>query len=317
MKNPYSDWDCVIVGGGAAGLSAALVLGRARRRVLVIDAGRQSNLPAHGIGGLLGADRRPPADFYAEGRRELEAYPTVLIRNGEVTDARQSEDGFGLELAEGTAHTTRSLLLAGGMDYRYPSLPGIEELWGASVFHCPFCHGWEVRERPLGVLGADAGGVHRALLLRAWSEDVTLLADGPADLDDGQREQLADAAVEVDERPLAALDGEGDALRSIAFADGSERPLGGLLVAVTLHQRDVLAGRLGVSLAAAGPLSEETVEVDPRFATTVPGVYAAGDLALPMPSVANAVMSGSVAAAAVVGELTGAVPRPADAVEDR
>lgn len=318
MKNPYPSWDCVIVGGGAAGLSAALVLGRAGRRVPLVDAGRQSNLAADGIGGLLGSDRRPPAEFYAAGRRELEPYPTVLACDGEVAGAEPDGDGFVLITADGKAHTTRSVLLACGMDYRYPALPGIEELWGNSVFHCPFCHGWEVRGRPLGVLGADAGGVHRALLLRAWSEDVTLLTDGPAELDDGQRGKLADAAVEVDERPLAALNGDGDALRSVAFADGSERPLGGLLVAVTLHQRDGLAGVLGVSLAATGALSAETVEVDPRFATTVPGVYAAGDLALPMPSVANAVMSGSVAAAAIVGELTGAMPRAAAvAMKDR
>jgi thioredoxin reductase len=197
------------------------------------------------------------------------------------------------------------------MEYRRPALPGIEERWGNSVFHCPFCHGWEVRERPLGVLGADAGSVHRALLLRAWSENVTLLADGQAELGDGQRQQLADAAVEIDERPVAALHGEGDALHSVTFDDGSERQLGGLLVAVTLHQRDALAGRLGVSFAEPGPLSGENIEVDRRFATTTPGVFAAGDLALPMPSVANAVMSGSTAAAAMVGELTGAVPRTA------
>lgn len=306
MKNPHAGWDCVIVGGGAAGLSAALVLGRARRRVLLVDAGRQSNLAAHGIGGVLGSDRLPPADFYAAGRRELDAYPTVLVRDGEVTGAGRTEEGFAIELADGSAHTASTVLLAGGMDYRYPEPPGIEGLWGNSVFHCPFCHGWEVSGRPLGVLGADAGGVHRALLLRAWSEDVTLLADGAAELDDDQRAQLAAADVEIDERPLVALRGEGDALRSVAFADGSERPLGGLLVAVTLHRRDALADRLGVSPAEAGPLSAESVEVDPRFATTAPGVYAAGDLTLPMPSVANAVMSGSVAAAAVVGELTGA-----------
>jgi thioredoxin reductase len=317
MNNSPSSWDCVIVGGGAAGLSAALVLGRARRRALLVDAGRQSNLAAHGIGGFLGADRRPPADFYAEGRRELADYPTILVADGEATAAAPDGEGFSLGLSDGSTHTARTVLLAGGTEYRYPSLPGIADLWGNSVFHCPFCHGWEVRERALGVLGADAGGVHRALLLRAWSEDVTLLTDGAAELDAGQRAQLADAGVEVDERPLDSLAGEGDALRSVTFSDGSERPLGGLLVAVTLHQRDGLAGLLGVSLAEAGPLSAETVAVDPRFATTTPGVYAAGDLALQMPSVANAVMSGSVAAAAVVGELSGAVPRSTAAAPRR
>ena len=298
-------WDCVIVGGGAAGLSAALVLGRARRRVLLVDAGGQSNLPAHGIGGLLGHDTRPPADFYAAARRELTAYPSVTVRDGSVTDARTTTDGFALDVADDGEQAARRVLLATGMDYRYPSLSGIAERWGRSVFHCPFCHGWEVRERPLGVLGAGAEGLHRALLLRAWSDDVTLLTDGPAGLDDEQAARLAAAGVGVDERPLAALEGEG---ASVVFADGSTRPLGGLLVAVTLHQRGPLAARLGADVAAPTPLSSETVAVDGRQATAASGLFAAGDLALPMPSVANAVMSGSLAAAAVVGSLTGAAP---------
>jgi thioredoxin reductase len=301
-------WDCIVVGAGAAGLSAALVLGRARRRTLVIDAEGQSNLVAHGIGGLLGHDTRAPADFYAAGREELAAYPAVTQRTGEVAGGERDGTGFVLELDDGSRETARRVLLATGMDYRHPALPGIEQRWGRTVFHCPFCHGWEVSGRPLGVLDRGAVGVHRALLLRAWSEDVTLLCDGAAELDADDAQQLRDAGVIIDERPVDALDGPGDTLTAVRFADGSERAVGGLLVPVTLHQRTALAAQLGAALAAPGPLSSETVAVDFAFRTSVPGLSAAGDLTAQMPSVAGAIAAGSVAAATIVGGLTGAIP---------
>ncbi len=304
-----TNWDCIVVGGGAAGLSAALVLGRARRRTLVVDAGKQSNLAAHGIGGLLGNDRRAPADFYADGRRELAAYPAVELRAGEVVSGERLEPGFALELVDGTREVARHVLLATGMEYRYPSLPGIAERWGGSVFHCPFCHGWEVREQPLGVLDRGSTGVHRALLLRAWSDDVTLLADGPSELDGEEAELLRAAGIAVDERPVAGLRGPADALSAVEFAEGGERSLGGLLVPVTLHQRSGLAAQLGVVLAEPGPLAADAIEIGAMSATSVPGLFAAGDVGAQMPSVANAVASGSNAAAAVVQALT-AEPRP-------
>jgi len=216
-------WDCVVVGAGAAGLSAALVLGRARHRTLIVDAGGQSNRQAHGIGGLLGHDARPPAELYAAGREELTAYPTVELRFGEVLGAERHDKGFVLELADGSREPARRVLLAPGMDYRFPSLPGIAERWGRSVFHCPFCHGWEVRDQPLGVLDRGALGAQRALLLRVWSDDVTLLADGPAQLEAGDAERLRAAGVTVDERPVAGLLGPDATLTAVAFADGGER----------------------------------------------------------------------------------------------
>ena len=198
-------WDCIIVGGGAAGLSAALVLGRARRRTLLVDAGDQSNLAAHGIGGLLGHDGRSPAELYAIGRDELAAYPSVQLRTGEVVAGERVADVFELELGDGRRERARRVLLATGMDYRPPSLPGLAELWGRSVFHCPFCHGWEVRDQPLAVLARGDKAVHAALLLRGWSDDVVLLTDGPAGLDDDDRLRLAAAGIPIDERPVAEL----------------------------------------------------------------------------------------------------------------
>ena len=200
-----SIWDCVVVGGGAAGLSAGLVLGRARRRTLLVDAGQQSNLAAHGIGGLLGHDGRPPGELYEAGRREIAAYPSVEVRTGEVVAGERAGDVFELELSDGRRERTRRVLLATGMEYRPPALPGLAELWGRSAFHCPFCHGWEVRDQPLAVLANGERAVHASLLLRGWSDDVVLLTGGPAELDGDARSRLAAAGVVVDERPVAEL----------------------------------------------------------------------------------------------------------------
>jgi thioredoxin reductase len=293
-------WDCIVVGAGAAGLSAALVLGRARRRTLVVDAGGQSNRYAEGIGGLLGQDGRPPAEFYAAGREELSAYPSVELRSGEVLGGERHDGGFALQLADGSRELARRVLLATGMDYRFPALPGIAERWGRSVFHCPFCHGWEHRDEPLGVLDRGTTGVQRALLLRFWSDDVTLLANGPAELDADDAERLSAAGVTVDERRVAELRGPGSTLTAVAFADGDELPCRGLLVPVKLHQRSALAEQLGAAAADPGPVAADAIEVDPRFNTSVSGLSAAGDVSAQMQSVANAVAAGSTAAAMIV-----------------
>ena len=297
------DWDCIIVGGGAAGLSAALVLGRARRRTLVVDAEGQSNRVAEGIGGLLGYDGRPPAELYSAGRAELSAYPAVTVRTGEVVSGERRAEGFVLSLADGATETARRVLLATGMDYRYPSLPGIAERWGRSVFHCPFCHGWEVRERPLAVLDSGESGARRAVLLRAWSDDVTVLTDGAAAFEAGDAERLAAAGVTVDERPVAGLRGPEPSLTAVVFGDGAERACNGLLVPVTLYQRSALAEQLGAAAAAPGPVVADAIEVDAMLQTTVPSLSAAGDVSGQMPSVANAIAAGSTAAAMIVHSL--------------
>src|SRR5918999_26760 len=198
------DWDCIVVGGGAAGLTAALVLGRARRRTLVI--------------------------------------------------------------------------LATGMDYRLPELPGLAPLWGRSVFHCPFCHGWEMRDAALGVLGGGPAGLHRALLLRGWSDDLVLFTDGPARLPQDDLERLSAAGVEVDERPVARLVELNGALAALEFADGSTRARVGLLVPVTVAQRSSLAAQLGAEPAEPGPVALDALVVDTMFRTTAEGVSAAGDV---------------------------------------
>jgi thioredoxin reductase len=297
-------WDCIVVGGGAAGLSAALVLGRARRRTLLVDDGQQSNLAAHGIGGLLGHDGQPPAQLYRIGRDELAGYPSVEVRSGRVIDGEASADRFTVTLDDGEVEATRRIVLATGMEYRMPAVEGLAERWGRSVFHCPFCHGWEVRERALGVLDGDpVTGVHRALLLTGWSADVTLLTNGRATLTSEDRALLAAAGVVIDERPVMRVDGTGDEIAKVVFEDGDERPCGALLVASVLHQRSKLAAQLGVQAAPPTPIAADAISVGPMGETSVPGVFAAGDTGAGMPSVANAIAAGSNAAASVVRSL--------------
>jgi thioredoxin reductase len=298
-----NEWDCVVVGGGAAGLSAALVLGRARRRTLVVDAGGQSNLAAHGIGGLLGHDGRPPARLYEAGRAELGAYPTVEHRSGEVVTGMSDGGGFVLELADGTRERTRRVLLATGMDYRTPDIPGLAELWGRTAFHCPFCHGWEMRDQSLAVLARGERSVHMALMLRGWTDDVVVLTDGPAGLDDASVQTLTAAGVRLDERQIAEFVSESGDLTAVRFTDGTSLARGGVLVAASLQQRGTLAAHLGVATAPPGPVAVDAVEIDQFHRTSVPGVFSAGDLSAQMPQVAAAIATGSLTAAAVVQSL--------------
>ncbi len=271
------DWDCVVVGGGVAGLSSALVLGRARRRTLVLDRDGQSNRAAEHVGGLLGQDGTPPAELYARAREQLAAYDAVELRFAEALDARAEGDDFVVTLADdGGEVRARALVLATGMDYEVPDVPGFREHWGRAVFHCPFCHGWEVRDRPLVVYGTGEHADLLAALLKGWTDDVT----------------------RVEPAEFAALRVEDGELRSVIRRDGSEVPCAGVLVQAPLRRRGLLAERLGLELTDHG-----SVAVDALARTSVPGVYAAGDLAVGPQQVAIALGSGHLAGVVATREL--------------
>ncbi len=309
------EWECVVVGGGAAGLSAALVLGRARRRTLLVDAGEPSNSAAPAIGGLLGHDRRPPAELYETGRRELAEYPSVRYREGEVLSGTSAGDRFLLKLDDGEQVVARRVLLATGMQYCPPDLPGLDALWGTSVFQCPFCHGWEMRDKRLATIATGEEAVHSALMLRGWSDDVVLLTDGAAELDADARRLLSAADVAVDERRVVELIGHDGQLAAVAFADGDRLPRDGLLVEAPLRQRSPLAEQLGAA-CADGPLAPDTVAVDALHRTSNAAVFAAGDLCAEQPYVAGAIAAGSQTAMIVVQSLLAdefALPYPPDA----
>jgi thioredoxin reductase len=285
-------YDAVIVGGGPAGLSAALVLGRARKRVLVVDDDRPANAVSQGVGGLLGHDRVKPADLRESGRRQLEEYPNVELRPGAAEDADRIGDVFLVRLTDGTHVRAQAIVLAHGLRYDPPPLPGIEPLWGQSVFHCAFCDGWEVRDRPLAFHGSGPAAVRSALVLAGWSNDVVLCTDGAPD---PGGELLAAEGVRVRTEPIARLVGDGGLLTQIEFAHGPAERREALFVNTRRDQPNRLATALGCELTAAA-----TVVTDADGRTNVAGVYAAGDAATAHSrSVANAIGTGSRVAYAV------------------
>jgi thioredoxin reductase len=182
--------DALVVGGGPAGLSAALVLGRARRRVLVLDTGRPGNAKVDAVGGLLAQGGVAPIELRRSGREQLREYPTVELRCDEVLDAEPQAGGFAVSVGGDAPVHTQALVIAHGLRYDAPPLPGIEGPWGRSVFHCPFCDGWDVRDRPLAVHGNGPAAARSALLVAGWSSDIVLCTDGPAEVD-GERTALA------------------------------------------------------------------------------------------------------------------------------
>ena len=287
--------DAVVVGGGPAGLSAALVLGRARRRVLVLDTGRPANIASSAIGGLLGQSGVAPVELRRAGREQLVDLPTVEVRDAAVVDADLGSERLGVRLCDGSELRTRSLVLAHGLSYEPPALPGIEPLWGRSVFHCPFCDGWEVRDRALAVHGNGPDVVRTALVVSGWSSDVILLTDGPARLGDGGRASLDAAGVRVREEPVRRLAGHDGRLDRIEFASGLAEERDALFVRTRRGQPNGLAAALGCELTAGG-----TIVTDGDGRTAVAGVYAAGDTATDrLRSVALAIGTGSRAALAV------------------
>jgi thioredoxin reductase len=283
-------YDAVIVGGGPAGLSAALVLGRANRRVLVVDEDRPANAVSQGVGGLLGHDRVKPAELRESGRRQLEEHPNVEFRHGSVEDVERLRDGF---VVDGVR--ARAIVLAHGLRYDPPPLPGIDALWGQSVFHCAFCDGWEVRNRPLAYHGSGPAAVRSALVLAGWSNDVVLCTDGAPD---PGGELLAAAGVRVRTEPIARLAGRDGRLQQIEFAHGPAERREALFVNTRRDQPNGLAAALGCELTEAG-----TIVTDADGRTNVAGVYAAGDAATAHArSVANAIGMGSRVAYAVALE---------------
>jgi thioredoxin reductase len=286
-------YDVVVVGGSFAGLAAAMQLARARRRVLVVDSGRPRNRFAHASHGFLGQDGRAPADIFATGRAEVLAYPTTAYLADEATHARATGDGFELDLASGSTVAARRLVLATGVADDLPDVPGLRERWGVSVLHCPYCHGYEVADRRFGVLTRSEMAVHQALLVTEWSADVTLFTNGAMQPDDEPRAALAARGVRIDERPVAALVGEGLELSAVRMEDGTMVPVDALFTQVRTRMASPLAEQLGCEIEEGpfGPM----IRTDPRKLTTVPGVFAAGDTTRVPPNATLAAAEGVMA----------------------
>jgi len=289
-------YDVIIVGGSYAGLSAALALGRARKQTLIVDAGQRRNRFAHEAPGFLGQDGRAPGAIVAVGRAEVAAYPTVSFLDGTAITAAPHENGFAITTADGATHTAARLVLATGVVDELPDFPGLREGWGNGVYHCPYCHGYEVAGRRLGVLAFTPMATHQANLIPEWGP-TTFLTNDVVTLTAPERAALAARGVTIEDGAVAAIVHEDGALAGVRLTDGRTIALDALFIGVPWHLTSPLAEQLGCALddTMLGPI----IRVEAMGQTTVPGVYAAGDAAVMMKSLSGAVASGYAVGAMV------------------
>lgn len=281
-------YDAIVIGGSYAGLSAALQLARARRRVLVVDAGLRRNRFAGDSHGFLTRDGHPAAAIAAEGRADVAAYPTVTWHDGLATQARADGDGFAVELdGARTAHAAR-LVLATGMRDELPPIDGLAERWGRHVFHCPYCHGYELDEGRIGVLASSPLSVHQAQMLPHWGQ-VTFYTNGACPLDEAQLADLHARGVEVEHTPVARIEERA----TVVLADGRRDAMAGLFTFGRLQMASPIAEQLGCAFED-GPLGPY-IRTDEGRQTTVTGVFAAGDAVRAASNVPLAVADGALA----------------------
>jgi thioredoxin reductase len=294
--------DVVIVGGGPAGLSAALVLGRCRRTVIVCDTGTPRNRASRHLHGYLSRDGMPPAAFLDAARHELAPYDVRLCQ-ARVTAVERAAAGFTVRPEEGSPLTCRIVLVATGVTDDLPDLAGLEPCYGRSVFHCPYCDGWEWRDTRLAVYGRGRPVVGLAWALRTWSRDLVVVTDGPARLPGASRRVLRDHGIALHEAPIAELVHADGMLRSIAFRDGSTVACDALFFTTSQHQQSTLAEALGCEVNRKG-----TIRTDRFGLTCVPGIYVVGDASHDVQFVVVAAAEGAKAGVAINQALQGNVP---------
>ncbi|MPZ63919.1 MAG: FAD-binding protein [Propionibacteriales bacterium] len=303
-------YDVVVVGGGAAGLSGALMLARARRSVVVIDASAPRNAPAAGVHGLLGLDGIPPAELLDRGRAEVRGYGGQVVA-GEVISATRDAEGFDVALADGRAVRTRRLLVATGLADELPDIPGLRGRWGRDVLHCPYCHGWEVRDQAIGVLATGPLSVHQALLFRQWSADVTYFSHTMPPPSDEQAEQLAARGISVVTGEVASLEIVEDRLVGVRLADGTVVGREVLAVSPRMTARAAFLAALGLRPAEHPSGVGEDIPADADGRTEVPGVWTAGNVTDLAAQVGAAASAGAAAAAQINFDLVAEETRQA------
>jgi thioredoxin reductase len=286
-------YDTVIVGGGPAGLSAALVLGRCRRRVIVCDTGSPRNARSRELHGFLTRDGIPPIELLRLARDELRPYGVDLCET-EVTDIRASGDGFEVSLAEGNSLESRTVLIASGVCDELPDIPGVDHCFGITVYHCPYCDGWEVRDRQLVVIGHGRQAAGLALALKTWSDHVMVCSHGASRLAARERAQLAAHRIDVRETRIASLDHDDGRVRQVTFTSGERLTCDAVFLASGQHPRSNLPQRLGCRLTRQG-----LVKADHLARTGVPGLYVAGDASHDVQFAIVAAAEGAKAAVAI------------------
>jgi thioredoxin reductase len=306
MNDQVKDaYDVVVIGGGAAGLNGALQLARSRRSVLVVDAEQQRNRPAQAVHGLLGHDGVPPAQLLARGRDEVRGYGGQVVTSEVAAVRGDLDSGFTVIVAGGRAVRARRLLVTSGLVDDLPDIPGLRERWGRDVVHCPYCHGWEVRDQAIGVLASGPRSVHQALLFRQLSDDVIYFRRGTV-LDDAEAAQLAARGIRVVDGEVSALAIADDRLAGVRLADGSVIPRQAVAVGARMTARAGFLADLGLKPSEHPSGMGSYIPADPAGRTEVPGVWAAGNVTD---------LSAQVGASAAAGALAGAVIN-ADLVEE-
>lgn len=293
------DADVIIVGGGPAGLSAALILARACRSVLVFDHGHPRNASAAQMHGYLTRDGMPPHDFRAVAREELARYEQVRVIDVEVTSADEEADGgFAVTTVDNRRFSAKKLLIATGVVDNVPDIPGLRELYGTSVFHCPYCDGYELRGQPLAVYGCEARGYGLSLELTGWTDDIVLVSDGPCGIDASGLARLARHHIQVREEKVVRLEGRDGRLERIVFESGPPLERRALFFTTGQTQRSHLADSLGCEFNEKG-----TVRTGPYETTHRHGLYVAGDASRAVQWVVVAAAEGAEAAYSINQDL--------------
>ncbi|MFD9539855.1 NAD(P)/FAD-dependent oxidoreductase [Streptomyces sp. NPDC060022] len=306
MSGKNQRYDVVVVGGGTAGLSGALALSRARRSVLVIDAGSPRNAPASHVHNYLGREGTPPSELLAIGRAEASGYGAEIVEGEAVAAEKLPDGGFRVVREDGSTVEARRLLVTTGLVDELPQVEGLAELWGSDVLHCPYCHGWEVRDRAIGILAVSPMAVHQALLWRQWSDDVVLFRHLQADFTDEEYEQLAARGIAVVDGEVAGLDVEDDRLAGVRLAGGTVIPREALVVQPRFTARSGVLESLGLvptAMEMGDHLIGTYIAADPTGATEVPGVWVAGNVANLMEQVIGAANAGLKAGSAMNADL--------------
>jgi thioredoxin reductase len=286
-------FDVVVAGGGSAGLSAALVLGRALRTTLVCGAGKPRNAPSRESHNLFSRDGINPLELIRIGREQLEPYPSVQFREEHIVGATKSGDGFDVTLQNGSTVWARRLILATGMIDELPPIEGVNEIWGSSASHCPYCHGFEVRDQPIVVHGNGGVGFILCAMIKGWSSDVVLCTDGPSTLSEEQRQILQNQNISIREEKIARFESQDGILENVVFENGEKLARRALFMRAEQKQRSDLAQMLGCEIEGG------IVTVDASSQTTVAGVYAAGDMITRQQQISHAVFSGTRAASII------------------
>lgn len=292
------EFEVIIIGGSYAGLSAAMALGRSLRRVLVIDSGIPCNRQTPHSHNFLTQDGNTPAEFSSLAKQQVEAYKTVSFYKGLATRATKTTDGFEITTQTNDRFTAKKLIVATGITDNKPDIKGFDACWGISVIHCPYCHGYEYRQRNTGIIANGDKAFHLASLVSNLTDQVTLLTTGKADFNSEQLEKLAQHHIQIIETDIAELEHQDGQLKQVIFADETHMPFDAVYAAVPFSQHSDIPTSLGCEFTEHG-----YIEVDATQKTTVEGVYACGDNSNMMRSIANAVHSGNKAGAVVNGEL--------------